>query len=149
MYARLQLAKHALLPSRAFEDSAVWTRSSGAVRLIEVQGAFQSGHYALSAHPSVPAPKNPADGRHVITLSKLSDSEYRWDTTVDFAIGTIRPTDVAAVSRGSSPSAEGKSAREVRAELASARPRTSAALGHGVLARLGRADAARGRKHAR
>src|SRR4051812_46841001 len=47
-YARLQLAKHALLPSSVFEDSAVWTGSSGAVRLMEIQGAFQSGRYTLS-----------------------------------------------------------------------------------------------------
>jgi hypothetical protein len=129
VYARLQLAKHALLPSRAFEDTAVWTGSSGAVRLLEVQGAFQGAHYALSAHPSVPAPRNPADSRHVITLSRLSDGEYRWDTNVDFAIGSIRPNDLAAVFSRLLSSAEGKGAEEVRAELASVAPRTSAALG--------------------
>src|SRR6476646_10280668 len=31
LYARQQLAKHALLPSRAYEDSAVWTGHSGPV----------------------------------------------------------------------------------------------------------------------
>jgi hypothetical protein len=96
---------------------------------LEVQGAFQSGHYALSAHPSVPAPRNPADSRHIITLSRLSDSEYRWDTTVDFGIGAIRPNDVAMVFSRLVGSAEGKSADDVRAELASFAPRTSAALG--------------------
>jgi hypothetical protein len=129
VYARQQLATHALLPSRAFEDTAVWTGRSGAVRLMEVQGAFQSGHYALSAHPNVPAPKNPADARHVITLSKLSDGEYRWDTTVDFAIGSIRPTEIAAIFSRLLASAEGKSTQEVRAELAAAAPRTSTAFG--------------------
>jgi hypothetical protein len=129
VYARLQLAKHSLLPSAAFEDTAVWTGSSGAVRLLEVQGAFQGGRYALSAHPSVPAPRNPADSRHVITLSKLSDGEYRWDTNVDFAIGTIQPNEVATVFARLVSSAEGKSAEEVRAELATFAPRTSAALG--------------------
>jgi len=129
VYARQQLATHALLPSRAFEDTAVWTGRSGAVRLMEVQGAFQSGHYALAAHPNVPAPKNPGDARHVITLSKLSDGEYRWDTTVDFALGSIRPTEIAAVFSRLLASAEGKSAQDVRAELAAAAPRTSAAFG--------------------
>ena len=129
LYARLQLAKHSLLPSRAFEDSAVWTGSSGAVRLLEVQGAFQGGHYALSAHPNVPAPNRPADSRHVITLSRLADGAYRWDTNVDFAIGTIRPSDVATVFSRFVSAAEGKSANEVRAELASYAPRTSNALG--------------------
>jgi hypothetical protein len=129
MYARLQLAKHSLLPSAAFQDTAVWTGSSGAVRLLEVQGAYQGGHYALSAHPSVPAPKNPADSRHVVTLSRLSDSEYRWDTTVDFAVGAVRPNDIASVLSRLVTAGEGRSADEVRAELASSAPRTSAALG--------------------
>ena len=31
------------------------------------------------------------------TLSKLADSQYRWDTTVDFALGGARPNDVALV----------------------------------------------------
>ena len=129
MYARLQLAKHSLLPSAAFQDTAVWTGSSGAVRLLEVQGAYQGGHYALSAHPNVPAPKNPADSRHVVTLSRLSDGEYRWDTTVDFAVGAVRPNDIASVLSRLVTAGEGRSADEVRAELASFAPRTSAALG--------------------
>jgi len=124
----MEIAKHSLLPGAAFKDTAVWTGSSGAVRLLEVQGAFQGGHYALSAHPSVPAPKNPADSRHVLTLSKLSDSEYRWDTTVDFGLGAIRPNDIGMVFSRFVASAEGKSGDEVRAELASVAPRTSAAL---------------------
>jgi hypothetical protein len=129
-YARLELAKHALLPSHVFKDSAAWTGSSGAVRLMEIQGAFQNGRYNLSAHPGVPAPRNPADGRHVITLSKLADGEYRWDTSVDFAIGSIRPADVGAVISRLVTSAEGKTEPEARAELASWAPRTSAALAH-------------------
>jgi hypothetical protein len=107
VYARLAIAKQSLLPSPAFRDSAVWTGSSGAVRLLEVQGAFQGGRYVLAAHPSVPAPKNPADSRHVVTLSKLSDGEYRWDTTVDFGVGAIRPNDFAWVLSRLIASAEG------------------------------------------
>src|SRR3982751_6243335 len=128
-YARLELAKHALLPSRVFDDSAAWTGSSGAVRLMEIQGAFQNGRYTLSAHPGVPAPRNPADGRHVITLSRLADGEYRWDTAVDFAVGAIRPADVATVFSRFVSAAEGKGANQVRAELTSYAPRTSSALG--------------------
>ncbi|HEX7979737.1 MAG TPA: hypothetical protein VF461_14110 [Gemmatimonadaceae bacterium] len=129
VYARLEIAKHSLLPSAAFQDTAVWTGSSGAVRLLEVQGAFQSGRYTLSAHPGVVAPRNPADSRHVVTLSRISDSEYRWDTTVDFGVGAVRPNDVATVFSRLISSAEGKNADAVRAELASFAPRTSAALG--------------------
>lgn len=128
-YARLELAKHALVPSHVFEDSAAWTGSSGAVRLLEIQGGYQNGRYVLTAHPGVPGPRSPAEGRHVVTLSKLSSNEYRWDTTVDFAIGSVRPSDVAAVLTRLIASAEGKTEGEARADLAAAAPRTSAAMG--------------------
>ena len=128
-YARLQIAKGALVPSKVFADSGVWTRGSGAVRLLETHGSYADGKYSLAARVGVPEPRSPADGRHAITLSRLSDNEYRWDTTVDFAIGSIRPADVAAVLSRLIASAEGKSEREARAQLSAAAPRTSAALG--------------------
>jgi len=129
-YARLQIAKGALVPSRVFEDTAAWTGSSGAVRLLETQGAFVGGKYALTSRSGLVAPREPADGRHVTTLSRLSDNEFRWDTNVDFALGSIRPGEVAAVLSRFIASAEGKSESEVRADLLASSPRTAAALGH-------------------
>lgn len=128
-YARLQIAKGALVPSRVFADSAVWTRRSADVQLLETQGAFMDGKYSLVSRIDVPAPRKPADGRHAITLSRLSDNEFRWDTAVDFAIGSIRPTDVASVLAGLVASAEGKTEGEARADLTASAPRTAGALG--------------------
>lgn len=112
-----------------FADSAAWTRSSRDVRLLETHGASVGGKYALVSRIDVPAPQRPADGRHVITLSRLSDNEFRWETTVDFAIGSIRPTDVSSVLERLIASAEGKTEAEALADLAAAAPRTSGALG--------------------
>jgi hypothetical protein len=128
-YARLQIAKGALVPSKVFADTAVWTRGSGAVRLLETHGSYVDGKYSLASRVDVPAPRSPADGRHVITLSRLSENEFRWDTTVDFAIGGIRPADVATVLSRLVASAEGRSEREARADLAASAPRTAGALG--------------------
>ena len=123
------MAKGALVPSGVFEDSSAWTGSSGAVRLLEIQGGVVDGKYALVSRVGVPEPRKPADGRHAITLSRLSDDEFRWDTTVDFAIGSIRPAEVARVLARLASSAEGKTEREVRADLRTAAPRTAWALG--------------------
>jgi hypothetical protein len=128
-YARIQITHDALVPSRVFRDSAAWTRSSGNVRLLETQGAFSDGRYLLASHGNVPAPRDPADGRHITTLSRLSDSEYRWDTTVDFAIGSARPSDVATVFSRLVASAEGRSERDARVDLRAVAPHTSSALG--------------------
>ena len=117
------------MPSKVFADTAAWTRSARDVRLLETHGGWADGKYSLVSRIDVPAPLKPADGRHAITLSRLSDNEFRWETAVDFAIGSIRPMDVAAVLTGLIASAEGKTEREARANLAAAAPRTSGALG--------------------
>ncbi len=117
------------MPSKIFDDSNTWTRRSGAVRLLEIQGTYLDGKYSLASRVDVPPPRKPADGRHAITLSRLSENEFRWDTAVDFAIGSIRPTDLASVLTKLLSSAEGKSEREARTDLAAAAPRTAGALG--------------------
>jgi hypothetical protein len=118
-----------LAPSRVFDDSAVWTGTSGNVRVLETFGSFVDGRYLLASRPGVPTPARPADARHITTLSHLADNEYRWDTTVDFALGSVRPADVAAVVARMLAGGEGRTEPELRAELAAVSPRTSAALG--------------------
>jgi hypothetical protein len=119
----------ALAPSRVFDDTAVWTGTSGDVRILETVGSFVDGHYLLASRSNPPAPARPADARHVTTLSRLGQSEYRWDTTVDFALGSIRPNDVASVVTHMLAGGQGRTEQDLRAELAAVSPRTSAALG--------------------
>ena len=119
----------ALAPSRVFTDTAVWTGISGNVRVLETAGTLVDGRYVLSSRANAPTPMRPADARHVTTLSHLVDNEYRWDTTVDFALGSVRPADVATLVTRMLASAEGRGEAELRAELAAVSPRGSAALG--------------------
>lgn len=112
-----------------FGDSAAWTASNGDIRLLETFGTVAEGRYLMNSRPAVPAPARPGDGRHVTTLARLSDNEYRWETTVDYAIGSVRPADVASVVTRLMTSAEGRTEREARADLAANAPRTSTALG--------------------
>jgi hypothetical protein len=128
-YSRDRLTRGALSPSRVFDDTAAWTSMSGSVRVLETAGTASEGRYHRSSRPGVPAPMRPADGRHVTTLSKLGDSEYRWDTSVDFALGSVRPADIALVLSRLLASGEGHTERDARAALLAAAPRTSAALG--------------------
>ena len=128
-YAHIHLSQGALSPSRVFDDTAAWTSVSGPVRMLETSGGVSEGRYHMSARQNVPAPARPADGRHVTMLSRLSGNEYRWDTSVDFALGSVRPAEVAlAISRLLS-SAEGRTEHDARVGLLAASPRASAALG--------------------
>lgn len=102
---------------------------SGDVRILETAGSFVDGHYLLASRSNPPVPARPADARHVTTLSRLADGEYRWDTAVDFAIGSIRPSDVATLVGRFLAAGQGRTEADLRAELAAVSPRSSAALG--------------------
>lgn len=128
-YSRVRIMRGALAPSRVFEDTATWTGISGSVRVLETFGSLVDGRYVLASRASVPPPVRPADARHVTTLSHLGGREYRWDTTVDFALGTIRPDDAATLVSRLLAGGEGRTEQELRAELAALSPRGSAALG--------------------
>ena len=127
-YARVQLSRGALSPSRVFDDTAAWTGISGNVRLLETSGSFVEGKYVMSSHRSVSAPMKPADGRHATTLSRLADNQYRWDTTVDFALGTARPADVALVIARLLTAGDGRTPASARADLAASAPKTASAM---------------------
>lgn len=129
-YARVQLTRGALSPSRVFDDTAAWTGASGEVRILETFGSHVVDRYVMNSHRTVPTPGKPADGRHVTTLSRLSDNQYRWDTAVDFAIGNARPNDIALVVSRLLAGGEGRTERDARADLAASAPRTAAALGN-------------------
>jgi hypothetical protein len=128
-YARLRLTRGALSPSRVYDDSAAWTFMSGTTRRLETFGTFADGRYLLVSRPNPPAPAKPADGRHVVALTRLIDNEYRWDASVDFALGAVHPNDVAAVITRLIAGGEGRSERDVLADIAASAPRTAAALG--------------------
>jgi hypothetical protein len=128
-YGRLRLTRGALSPSRVYDDSAAWTFMSGTTRRLETFGTFADGRYLLASRPNPPAPAKPADGRHVVTLTHLIDNEYRWDAAVDFALGAVRPSDIAAVITHLIAGGEGRAERDVLADIAANAPRTAAALG--------------------
>ena len=127
-YSRVRIMRGSLAPSRVFDDSAVWTGISGDVRILETTGTLVDGRYLLASGPGAATPVRPADGRHVTTLSRLGESDYRWDTTVDFALGSIRPAEIASLVARMLAAAEGGTERELRADLATMSPRSSAAL---------------------
>ncbi len=128
-YSRVQQTRGALSPSRVFDDTAAWTGSSGAVRVLESFGTHADDKYVFTSHRNVSTPAKIADGRHVTTLSRLSENQYQWDTAVDFAIGGARPNEIALVVSRLLAAGEGLNERDAHLELAKSLPRSSAVLG--------------------
>ena len=128
-YAKQHLSRASLSPSRIFDDTATWTSGTGNVRRLETFGSFVGNRYGMTSRAGIPAPTRPADGRHETTLTRLGDNEYRWDTTVDFAIGVLKPAQAATVITRLLSAGEGKSEHEARAEVAATAPHSANALG--------------------
>ncbi len=130
--ARVKLGKRALSPSGVFDDTTAWTsRPDAKNRFLMAEGVSTSdGRYRFTPRANAPFPDRLADARHLTQLTKLAnDGEYEWRTTVDFALGTLTPTDWGNGFRALLGSAEGRSDGDLRADVRSTMPRTTAALG--------------------
>jgi hypothetical protein len=127
--ARAKIANAAFIPSRIWKDTSTWTGTTTSRRTLLIHGRFSDGRYRLGAEPVVAPPAHLAESRHVINLTRLSDSEFSWDTDVGFAIGSVTASDVAAIFRALFAAAEGRRERDVRADYRAVTPRATAALG--------------------
>jgi len=128
--ARIRIAKAAVLPSRVFRDTSVWTAITPARRTLAVRGGSDGGRYHLVADSNAPVPAVPGESQHLIHLSRLSDdSEYAWDTDVLFGLGTLTAEETGALFRTLLSGAEARTGREVRDDYRSAVPGGTRVLG--------------------
>ena len=128
--ARTRIAEAALIPSRVFNDTASWTVLTGSsTRTLFVAAEFSDGKYRFGARKSVDMPHAVAEGRHVIVLNRTGEQQYVWDTDVDFAVGSLTPTDVDAFFTALFAASEHRGEGELRADYRAAFPRTTVALG--------------------
>ena len=132
-FSRVKLSQSALVPSRIFDDTAVWeSHPTPSTRLLIINGdAVAGGRYRIDRQRTLSPAARPGDTRHTIALERLGDNWYRWETNVDLAIGTISADGVASMVSALFRSPEGRTDREVRDDYAAAFPRASAAFGRG------------------
>ncbi|HEY2376943.1 MAG TPA: hypothetical protein VGH98_13275 [Gemmatimonadaceae bacterium] len=129
-FARNRLNRNALVPSRVFDDSAIWTSEpSPVLRALLVQGIPDNGRYEFTSSTAVARPSRLGESRHVITLARLSPNEFVWDTNVDFAIGSVSAAEIGALTTALLGSGERGSDTELRADYRAATPRATAVLG--------------------
>jgi hypothetical protein len=127
--ARMKIFNAALLPSRVWGDTGVWTSQTNARRTLLIRGRFVDGRYRLDAERTVAAPSQSAESRHVIELTRLADGEYAWDTDVPYAIGTTSARQFGRFVGALLASAEGRNEERIRADYRAVVPRMSAVLG--------------------
>lgn len=118
-----------MIPSRIWNDSAIWTSMAATRRELLVRGHFDGTRYRMQALPAVPFPTAPAEARHLIALSRLSNDEFSWYTDVPFALGHVDARDVGAMIAAIFASAEGRTEAQVRDDYARTLPRTTRVMG--------------------
>ena len=127
--ARNRLNRNALVPSRVFDDSTVWSSMpSPVLRALFVQGVPEDGHYALATRTTVTRPTRLGESRHIITLARLAPNEFVWDTDVAFSLGSIPVADIGSLIAALLGSAEHGSEPGLRADYRAATPRAAAVL---------------------
>ncbi len=132
--ARQRIGQMALIPSRVFDDTDVWSvRPTPAVRILIADGAVDGARYRLRQVATTPTVERPGDGRHTVVLTRLAAGEYRWDTSVDYAMGRLGARNSAALLGAFLASADardgGAGVGALRADYRATFPRTTAALG--------------------
>ena len=136
--ARVRIASAAVLPSRVWKDTSVWTSMSSTQRRLMAEGRFAEGRYQIVASAHAPFPTRLAEARHDIVLTRLSDDAFHWYTEVPYAVGAVSAARFGAFFGALFGSAEGRTESQVRDDYRMALPRTS-----GVAGQLFRVDSIR------
>jgi len=132
--SRRRLAQAALVPSRVFGDSSVWSlMPTPATRTLYAHGGIdeKTGRYRLATTTSVLPIAYGGDTRHTVQLRSTEPDVFRWDTNVDMGVGAISAAEVSNLSVALFRAAEGKTDAQLREDYRVAFPRTSAAFGRG------------------
>jgi hypothetical protein len=131
--ARAKLGRHALTPSRLYNDSSVWNamRQEDSSRTLTLDGSYDAtrGGYTFVANAHPTPPNALADGRHMIRLELKADGTYYWDTSVEHAIGGLPASSAGRAFAMLFASTESPVARDLHSESVQAFPRTARALG--------------------
>ncbi|HVE77742.1 MAG TPA: hypothetical protein VNA89_02715, partial [Gemmatimonadaceae bacterium] len=129
--ARPRYVRHALSPSRIFDDTTLWTaRPAPNIREFTITADATPGPYVLRLTPPAPPPSESGAFRAVIAVRKEpGDDIYRWHSRAELAAGAVGARRLMAGITGALASADGRSAAELRAGYRAALPRTTAALG--------------------
>jgi len=126
---RLKVARSALVPSRIFRDTSIWTEASGNQRVLDIAGAPASGGgYRLVIDGKSPPFTSPSTYHRRLELRDIGRGVYEWRARDDLAVGSVRGSDLGATVTAIFSALEGNRGSTLRTANRELLPRTSAAL---------------------
>lgn len=126
---RSRFSRSALVPSRLFDDSTVWTSMEGERRVLRLAGQPRPAGYLLGFRDLSRLTGRPGDYRRTITLDRLSAREYEWTVSGEVVAGSVSPDELGAALTALYRTAERVDPERVRAGYRAALPRTTRSLG--------------------
>ena len=126
---RSRFARSALIPSRLFADSAVWTSFGAESRALRLGGGSEGNRYILGFRDLSRLSGLPGETRRSVDLQRLSGSEYEWAVRDELVVGSVSPDQLGAALTAVFRGAESGTATSAEAVVRGALPRTAASLG--------------------
>ncbi|MGI9077120.1 MAG: hypothetical protein ACR2G6_07300 [Gemmatimonadaceae bacterium] len=128
--ARLKIARSALVPSRIFRDTSIWTSGSGNARVLDIAGAPTfNGRYRLAIEGNAPPFTAPSTYHRRLELIDAGRGVYEWRARDDLAVGSVRGSELGATLTAIFSALENPGGNTLRAATRENLPRTSVALG--------------------
>lgn len=117
--ARRLMGRYALIPSRLYADTSLWSVVSpkDSSRSLFVHAWYDSARYRFAAVPTFPPPPDEVgEERHSIRLEWKGGGDFLWQTSVDHAVGHATPAQIAAAIVATLTAAEDRSADQALAD---------------------------------
>ncbi len=116
--------------AKLYDDSTLWTATlPDGERVLVVAGSYAGDHYLFTPRADAPPPDRLGDSRHEMRLARISSGIFEWNTSVANAIGPMTADDVARLLASLLAAGAREDEATLRADVATAFPRTLAALG--------------------
>jgi hypothetical protein len=94
--ARKQMGRYALIPSRLYRDTSLWSTRPDADSSVTLSlyGTWDGSRYTFATTSSPPYPRQVGEQRHLMRLRRVQGNDYEWVTIVDHAMGTASAGDI-------------------------------------------------------
>ena len=128
--ALARIERAVFTPSKVYDDSSLWTTEpSDTVRGLTLAGHFVRDHYVVAENAHAPPTEQLAASRDEIRLTRVGHGEFEWTTSIDQALGSVRPDDIDRVVGSMLSAAATSDSAALRAGSMVAFPKSRVVLG--------------------
>jgi hypothetical protein len=129
--ARKLMGHYALVPSRLYRDTSLWSTRPDADSAVTLalQATWDGTRYLFASATAPGYPRRTGEQRHLLRLRRVQGNDYEWVTIVDHAVGSAGVDDVGRALGGLLAAFEGKAGGALLEDTRTTFPRSGRVLG--------------------